>query len=61
MVFNAAFVGQLCGEVALGAVALAQWSGNLTGLMLIYGMLSALDTLAPQEFGENGIDLLKKH
>ena len=51
MVFNAAFVGQLCGETALGAVALAQWSGNLTGLMLIYGMLSALDTLGPQEFG----------
>eukprot|EP00937_MAST-01D_sp_MAST-1D-sp2_P004217 g4217.t1 len=48
---NTVWAGRVCGVEGLSAVALANLSGNLTGMCVIYGLLSALDTLAPQEMG----------
>ena len=41
----------MLGTDALTGVALGNLAGNLTGFTLIYGMLSAMETLAPQAFG----------
>lgn len=48
---TAMFVGSFLGTDALGAVSLGNLTGNLTGLSLCLGILSALDTLAPQAMG----------
>jgi MATE family multidrug resistance protein len=48
---NSMYVGRTLGTVQLAAVSLGNLTGNLTGLSLIFGMLSALDTLAPQAIG----------
>ena len=48
---NTAWLGRGCGEEAMGGIALGNLSGNLSGMSIIYGFFSALDTLAPQEMG----------
>lgn len=48
---NAVVAGQWLGTEELAAVSLANLSGNLTGLSIVFGMLSALDTLVPQAVG----------
>jgi MATE family multidrug resistance protein len=48
---NSMYVGQMLGTTELAAVSLGNLTGNLTGLSLILGMMSALDTLAPQSMG----------
>jgi MATE family multidrug resistance protein len=48
---NAVVAGQWLGTVELAAVSLGNLSGNLTGLSLVFGILSALDTLVPQAMG----------
>jgi hypothetical protein len=57
---NSMYVGQTLGTTELAAVSLGNMCGNLTGLSLIFGMLSAMDTLAPQamgskQYGEIGV------
>ena len=46
----------MLGTDALTGVALGNLAGNLTGFTLIYGMLSAMETLAPQAFGAGRFD-----
>eukprot|EP00038_Savillea_parva_P016131 m.16053 g.16053 ORF g.16053 m.16053 type:complete len:518 (+) comp3348_c0_seq1:330-1883(+) len=48
---NAMYIGQTQGSTALAAISLANLAGNLTAMSLIFGMLSAVDTLAPQAVG----------
>ena len=48
---NSMYVGRTLGTTELAAVSLGNMCGNLTGLSLIFGMLSAMDTLAPQAVG----------
>lgn len=48
---NSMYVGTHLGPQALAAMSLANLTGNLTGLSLIFGILSAIDTLAPQAIG----------
>jgi hypothetical protein len=45
---NAVYAGNMLGVSSLAAVSLANLTGNLTGLSLILGLCSAVDTLAPQ-------------
>eukprot|EP00040_Diaphanoeca_grandis_P025806 m.143559 g.143559 ORF g.143559 m.143559 type:complete len:132 (-) comp30322_c0_seq2:1081-1476(-) len=52
---NSLVVGKQFGSEALAAMSLANLSGNLTGLSFIFGVLSALDTLAPQAVGAGRI------
>eukprot|EP01048_Picozoa_sp_COSAG05_P005229 COSAG05_NODE_305_length_11703_cov_15.056705_1_plen_613_part_00 len=44
-------VGSQLGVDALAGVSLANLAGNLTGVSIIYGTLSAMDTLAPRAVG----------
>ena len=44
-------VGAQLGVDALAGVSLANLAGNLTGVSIIYGTLSAMDTLAPRAVG----------
>jgi MATE family multidrug resistance protein len=48
---NSMYVGRTLGTTELAAVSLGNMCGNLTGLSLVFGMMSALDTLAPQAMG----------
>lgn len=48
---NAVVAGQWLGTDELAAVSLGNLAGNLTGLSLVFGVLSALDTLVPQAMG----------
>ena len=50
-VVNSAWVGRSCGETAMGGVSLGNLAGNLSATSMLFGLLSALDTLAPQEMG----------
>ena len=44
-------VGTELGADALAAMSLGNLTGNLTGLSVVFGVLSAMDTLAPQAAG----------
>ena len=48
---NAMVVGKQLGADALAAMSLGNLTGNLTGLSVVFGVLSAMDTLAPQAAG----------
>eukprot|EP00041_Stephanoeca_diplocostata_P015239 m.289893 g.289893 ORF g.289893 m.289893 type:complete len:308 (+) comp19973_c0_seq2:196-1119(+) len=48
---NAMYIGQTQGSTALAAISLANLCGNMSALVLLFGMLSGMDTLAPQEYG----------
>ena len=48
---NAIYAGNKLGTTSLAAVSLSNLTGNLTGLSLILGMCSAMDTLGPQAMG----------
>eukprot|EP00037_Helgoeca_nana_P037781 m.17634 g.17634 ORF g.17634 m.17634 type:complete len:498 (-) comp9396_c0_seq1:1491-2984(-) len=48
---NAVYIGQTQGTTALAAISLANLAGNLSAMSLIFGMLTAFDTLAPQALG----------
>lgn len=48
---NAMYIGQTQGSTALAAVSLANLCGNMSALVVLFGMLSGMDTLAPQEYG----------
>jgi len=50
-VLTASYAGTHLGAEALGGFSLANLSGNILGKSLIFGMLSAFDTLAPRAFG----------
>jgi Na+-driven multidrug efflux pump len=45
------YIGQTQGTTALAAISLANLAGNLSAMSLIFGMLTAFDTLAPQALG----------
>eukprot|EP00039_Didymoeca_costata_P011348 m.158896 g.158896 ORF g.158896 m.158896 type:complete len:476 (+) comp15141_c0_seq12:316-1743(+) len=51
--FNAMYTGTNLGTTELAAVSLANLAGNITGMSLVFGFLSAVDTLAPQAMGAN--------
>mmetsp|Transcript_1499 Transcript_1499/g.2208 ORF Transcript_1499/g.2208 Transcript_1499/m.2208 type:complete len:521 (-) Transcript_1499:4326-5888(-) len=44
------FIGRTLGKDELAGFSLASLSGNLTGLSIVIGLLSAADTLCPQAF-----------
>mmetsp|Transcript_24718 Transcript_24718/g.64398 ORF Transcript_24718/g.64398 Transcript_24718/m.64398 type:complete len:502 (-) Transcript_24718:76-1581(-) len=48
---NSMYVGRTHSTTELAAVSLANLSGNLTAMSIIFGVLTAVDTLAPQAIG----------
>jgi len=51
-IMSNAIIGKQFGTETLAGLALANLTANLLGFSLIYGSLSAMDTLAPQAFGK---------
>ena len=52
------FVGHLVGAQALGAVALGTMWVNISGLSIVFGGMSALDTLCSQAYGAKNYKLV---
>ena len=48
---NAMFMGRVRGPEELAAVSLANLAGNLSGLSIVFGLLTSVETLAPQAMG----------